>query len=188
VARSNAAAVSLPDGSALVAAGYSCCQDLASTEVFSLGGLLNRVSNAGFESGIGIGWTEVSDDNWPLVTRTRPRTSEFSAQLGSRDNAVDYVEQTITIPASGRLTYWSYMTSTDSTTQAHDFLTVALYRPNGQLLRSLRMRSNVNTRDRWSREVIDMSRFAGRTANLRFSATTNASLPTYFYIDDITLR
>ena len=188
VARSNTAAISLSDGSALVTAGYSCCQDLSSSEVFSLGGALNKVTNAGFESGPGIAWTELSDDNWSLVTRTRPRTSEFSAQLGSRDNAVDYVEQTVTIPANGRLTYWSYMTSSESTTQANDLLTVALYRTNGQLLRTLRLRSNVTTRDRWVREVINVGRFAGRAAKLRFSATTNASLPTYFYIDDITLN
>ena len=90
VARSNAAAVSLADDSALVVARYSCCQDLASTEVFSLGGLLNQVNNAGSESGPGIAWTEMSNNNWSLITRTRPRTSEFSAQLGSRDNAVEF--------------------------------------------------------------------------------------------------
>jgi hypothetical protein len=187
-ARSDAVAVPLPDGSALIAAGYSGYHDLSSTEIFTLGGSLNRVSNAGFESGPGIAWAEVSDDNWSLVTRTRPRTSEFSAQLGSRDNAVDYVEQIVAVPANGHLTYWSYMTSTDSSTQATDFLRVALYRANGQLLRTLRTRSNASPRDRWVREVIDMSRLAGRTVRLRFSVTTNASEPTYFYIDDITLE
>jgi hypothetical protein len=149
---------------------------------------LNELSNAGFESGTGIAWTEVSNNNWFLVTRTRPRTSELSAQLGSRDNAVDYVEQTVTIPTNGSLTYWIYVTSTDSTSQANDFLTVALYRANGQLLRVLRTRSNTSLRNRWIREVINVGRLAGRTASLRLSTTTNASLPTYFYVDDITLK
>jgi hypothetical protein len=149
---------------------------------------LNKVSNAGFESGSGIAWSAVSDDNWALVTRDLPRTSEFSARLGARDNAVDYVEQQVTIPATGRLSYWWYMTSTDSTSVANDFLTVALYRLNGQLMRSLRVKSNTSSRGQWVRETIDLSRSAGRTVKLRFSATTNVSNPTYFYIDDITLK
>jgi hypothetical protein len=80
------------------------------------------------------------------------------------------------------------MTSTDSTTQDNDALTLSLYQSNGQVLRNLRTRSNTSTRDRWVREVINVSRFAGRTVSLPFSATTNSSLPTYFYIDDMALK
>jgi hypothetical protein len=188
VARSETAALPLPDGSALVTAGYSGYHDLASTEVFSLGGTLNQVFNAGFESGSGIAWTESSDDNFPLVTRDLPRTSEFSSRLGARDNAVDYVEQQIRIPRRARLRVWTYISSTDSLTQANDFLNIALYRPNGTLLRTLRTKNNTSPRNEWVSDTIDLSRIAGQTLKLRFSATTNTSNPTTFYVDDITLK
>src|SRR5437762_2583470 len=82
IGRSDTVALPLPDGSVLVAAGYSGYHDLASSEVFSLGGTLNSVANAGFESGPGIAWSERSNDHRALVTRDLPHTSEFGARLG----------------------------------------------------------------------------------------------------------
>jgi kumamolisin len=101
---------------------------------------------------------------------------------------VDYVEQMITIPRAGRLSYWLYVTSSDSITQPNDTLVTGVYRPSGQLLRTLRTRNNTTPRDLWIHEVIDVSRLAGHRVTLRYSATTNSSSPTTFYIDDISLK
>jgi bacillopeptidase F (M6 metalloprotease family) len=40
----------------------------------------------------------------------------------------------------------------------------------------------------WSRERVDLSRFAGRTVYLSFHAETDAAGLTAFYVDEVALR
>ncbi|MEW5988835.1 MAG: alpha-amylase family glycosyl hydrolase [Chloroflexota bacterium] len=147
----------------------------------------NVVVNGDFESGPGVGWTEYSNSGRELITTTRPHTGLYSASECGLNSCTEYVEQTVTIPTNGRLTYWWYMTSQEGATAARDLLRVQLYRPDGTLITTLRTWSNRSPRDAWQQDSINLAAGAGQIVRLRFTTVTNATRPTTFYIDDATL-
>jgi hypothetical protein len=149
----------------------------------STAGLLNP----GFESGPGVGWTEYSSGGYELITTSRPHTGSYGAYLCNYNSCKEYIQQTITVPSNASLSYWRYMTSSDSTLTARDYLKVELYSTSGTLLKSLRTWSNTSTRNAWVQDTISLSTYAGQTVVLRFTSTTGLSGPTAFWLDDLTL-
>ncbi|MEW5988651.1 MAG: hypothetical protein AB1791_18645 [Chloroflexota bacterium] len=147
--------------------------------------LPNVLTSPGFEGGPGVGWTESAVG---IISTVRPHGGTYSAEECGVDNCVEYVEQLVTIPVDGRLSFWWQMISLDSTTTAYDYLRVQLYNTNGQLLATVRTLNNTGPRNRWRQETINLAPAAGQTVWLRFTTTTNGSLPTVFFVDDVSLR
>ncbi len=147
--------------------------------------LTNVLVSPGFESGPGVGWTESPAG---IISTAQRHTGVYSAEECGVDNCTEYVEQLVTIPANGRLSYWYYLVSQDSTTTAADYLRVQLYNTSGKLVATLRTLSNTSPRNTWRQDTLNLAQGAGQTLWLRFTTTTNSSLPTVFYLDDISLR
>ncbi len=148
----------------------------------------NVVVNPGFESGPGVGWTQYSSNGFQLIDTTRPHTGSYSAYECDYNSCTEYVQQQITVPANATLTYWRYMTSSEGTTTAYDYLRVRLFSTSGTLLTTLRTWSNTSTRNAWLQDSISLSGYAGQTVNLRFVSTTDFSLPSAFFIDDVSVK
>jgi hypothetical protein len=108
--------------------------------------------------------------------------------LGGYNSASDRIYQTITIPTNGSLTYWWYMTTQETSSRSRDYLYVRLYNTSGSLVATLRTRSNTASKNAWYQDTISLSSYAGRTLRLQFSATTNSSLTTTFYVDDTSVK
>ncbi len=158
------------------------------TPTYTPTGGTNVVVNPGFESGPGVGWAEYSSGGYEIIDTTRPHTGSYSAYECDYNYCTEYVQQTITIPSGANLTYWWYMTSSEGTSTAYDYLRVRLYSTSGTLLTTLRTWSNRNTRNTWSQDTISLSAYAGQTVILRFMATTDSSLRTAFWVDDVSVK
>nr|MBA3530320.1 S8 family serine peptidase [Ardenticatenales bacterium] len=148
------------------------------------------LKNGGFESGA-TDWTQSPSGiiSSSTTTGNKVRTGSYSAWLGGYNSANEYVEQTLTVPSTGNtLTYYWQMTSSESTTTAYDYMYVRVYNTSGTLLATLRSRSNTAARNAWYADSLSLSAYAGQTIKLRFAATTDSSVISSFYVDDITIQ
>lgn len=147
----------------------------------------SSIENGGFEDGTSP-WVETSSGGYELIDPYRPHTGVYSAWLGGYNNATDAISQTVTIPANGTLTYWWYMTSLEGSSTAYDYLRVRLYDQTGALVATLKTRSNRDARNAWYQDSISLASYAGQTLRIDFSVTTDFSLITSFFVDDVALN
>jgi thermitase len=145
-----------------------------------------RVVNGGFENGTSP-WVQFSANGYQLIDPTRPHTGSYSAWLCGYNLCDDRIYQTITVPTNGTLTYWWYM-STQETTHPWDYFRVRLYNTSGQLLTTLRTWNDGSGAGVWRQDTISLAAYAGQNVRLHFSATTDSSLTTSFFVDDISVR
>lgn len=68
------------------------------------------IVNGGFEQG-SSGWEVSGNGPYALIGTAFPRTGNYGAILGARDNADDLRAQIVTVPAehSATLTFWWYI-------------------------------------------------------------------------------
>lgn len=148
----------------------------------------NVVLNPGFESGPGMGWTQYSSGGYQVISTNKPHTGKYSAWECGFNNCTEYVQQKITVPTNATLKYWRYMASSEGTGTAYDYMYVRLYTTGGSLITTLRTWSNRNTRNTWTLDSIALSGYAGQTVVLRFMTHTDYSLPTSFWVDDVSVQ
>jgi thermitase len=144
------------------------------------------IVNGGFESGSSP-WVQSSTGGYTLITTDRPHAGSYSAWLGGYNSGTDSIYQSVAIPASGTLRYWWYMTTQESGSTAYDYLRVRLYNSSGTLVATLRTFSNASGAGTWRQDSISLASYAGQTLRVHFSVTTDSSLPSSFFIDDVTL-
>lgn len=147
-----------------------------------------RLTNGGFESG-STGWILGGDT---IISNTQKHNGTYSAWLAGYNSADDTLYQTVTLPVSGTATlsfYW-YMESEEGTSSAYDFMTVTLRSNTGTLLRTLVTLTNQSTpRATWNQATFNLgSTYAGQTIRVHFQATTDSSLATSFFVDDVSLN
>jgi murein DD-endopeptidase MepM/ murein hydrolase activator NlpD len=155
----------------------------------------NRLLNPSFESGSAY-WVQYSSTGYNIITNStaaRARTGSWYAWFGAANNVSEYIYQDVTIPANATVAnveFW-YQVATDetNTSTCYDKLVVEVRRPSDNaLLRTLTMLCNYHKTNIWTRSgpfsVLD---FRGQTIRLRFYCTTDGSLPTSFFVDDVAL-
>jgi hypothetical protein len=108
--------------------------------------------------------------------------------MGGYNRGTDTLSQTVTVPSNGSLSYWWYMTSSEGTSTAYDYFRVKIYNSNGSLLSTLKTRSNRDARNQWVQDTISLTSYAGQTVRIEFSVTTDSSLTTSFFLDDVALQ
>lgn len=146
----------------------------------------NPIVNPGFESGP-MGWTQYSANGWPLIVQASqlpsgvtPRGGNWAAWLGGANNETAYVQQQVTIPTSAPvLRYWYWIGSQD--TCGFDFATV---RVNSTAVRTHNLCSANNTGG-WIQGSVNLGSYANQTVQLRFQVTTDGSLNSNFFLDDV---
>jgi hypothetical protein len=153
-------------------------------------GCSEKLTNGGFESGTAP-WVQTSSGGYQLIDTTRPHTGAYSAYLGGYNNGTDTIYQQVAVPGtatSATLTYWWYMTSSEGTTTAYDKLTTQVLNSSGGVLATLKTISNTNTRNTWVKETFDLTAYKGQTIRVYFKGTTDSSLLTSFFVDDVSLN
>lgn len=148
----------------------------------------NVVLNPGFESGPNGNWTESSSGGYEIIDGTRPHAGSYSAYFCNYNSCTEYIQQSIVVPANGTLTYWWYQSSSEGTTTAYDYLRVQIYNSSGTLLATPRTWSNRNTRGVWAQDTISLAAYAGQTIRLRFIGTTDSSLVSAYFVDDVAVK
>jgi metallopeptidase family M12-like protein len=155
------------------------------------GGGTELITNGGFEG---------SASPWVLSgaalrsTGTYPHGGTGYSIVVNADNTTGAEYQQITIPsgAARNLTFWLNVTSSETTTTTQfDRLFVEVQSTSGALLSTLATFSNLNkgTAGAYAqRGPYSLSAFAGQTVRIQFRATNNASLPTSFRVDDVSVK
>jgi hypothetical protein len=111
--------------------------------------------------------------------------------MGGYNNALDKVYQGYIIPSGATqatLTFWWYMTSSDSTVTPYDYLEVVLQSPPGNDLTGRFQISNTAQRGVWRQETINigsLGSWAGYPMWWSFEVRTDGSALTTFFVDDI---
>jgi chitodextrinase/subtilisin family serine protease len=153
----------------------------------------NILLNPGFENGP-VSWTENSVSGLPIITAYLSPTASnnWYAWLCGYNDCVDTLYQDVTIPADAQSAYvqFSYAIATDEKPgpTPFDTMTVRVYSPPNATKYTYWTLSNL---DAAATPVLspkyDVSAFKGQSIRLQFSATTDASFNTNFFIDDVTL-
>lgn len=151
-----------------------------------------EVANGDFELGTNGDWTETStnfggqgslilDSGLPIT----PRSGSWLARLGATDNEASNLSQTVIIPAntSFSLHYWYQLTSNE-TGCGFDTATI-LVNSNQEQQYELCQENNTSG---WSLGTIDMSAYAGQTVTINFRVETDVSLPSTFFVDDVSFE
>jgi hypothetical protein len=147
----------------------------------------NVVQNPGFETGSPSSWT-ASGAFTPVVTTTA-HSGSYSARLGSTSavNGNSTLTQTVTVPTgSPTLTFWYQPHCTDTIT--YDQIQMQIRSKSGATLATvLNVCSNSGA---WTNVDYSMAAYTGQTVVLWFNDHDDGypTDPTYFLIDDVTLK
>ncbi|HEY2272860.1 MAG TPA: hypothetical protein VGH30_08795 [Jatrophihabitantaceae bacterium] len=142
----------------------------------SSGGGGSPLTNGGFESG-SSSWTL---SGGAAVTSTRVHSGTSSLALGATNSSTMSATQTIEVPASGNLTWQTYVTTQETGSTAYDKLVVKLGSATVATL------SNTSTAGSWFKTTVPLASYAGQTLPLSFTASNGTKLPTAFWVDDVT--
>lgn len=147
------------------------------------------IVNGNFSTGDATGWT-VNRSNGPApIVQPYYGGSDYGAYMGRYNSNQDRIYQVVCPAAPADWAnfafYWWMNTEETSTTTDYDFLYVRVRDANGNLLQTLKTITNRNPRETWHPEYFDLRGYAGQTIRLSFESTTDISLPTHFWIDDV---
>jgi aqualysin 1 len=142
--------------------------------------------NGGFESG-STGWTQTSSGGYALIVTTKPHTGSWGVWALGYNSATERISQTVVVPTNGVVRYWWHLTSSEGTTTAYDWMYVRVRSTSGTLLATLRSRSNTAARNAWFQDGVSLAAYAGQSVVVSFEFSSDSSLVSSFYVDDVTL-
>lgn len=144
------------------------------------------VKNGNFEAQA-ASWTQ-SGASFTLITDLNPRTGAYSAELGGVNNSNHGIRQTLTLPPGATLTFWWEQWTQESAPGAiADYMTVNLLKADGSLLKEVARLGVDPDRPPWERVSYNLSAYAGQTVQLQFLAHNDATNPTQFFVDDVSI-
>jgi hypothetical protein len=153
----------------------------------------NLVVNPGFENGTSP-WHESSSGGYQLIDPTNPHTGTYSAYLCGYNNCNDQIWQSITLPSSfttATFSFWTYIdTSETTTTTCYDHFYARLRTSSGSTIATVQSQCNLNTHG-WTKYTFtvtsQLSAYKGQSIQVYFQGTNDVSLPTDFFVDDVSL-
>lgn len=141
---------------------------------------------------------EVGNDGWSVSGAARAAApaaghGTVSLRLGGTASTTDEATRDVTIPAGSaraELQFWWYMTTQESTTSGFgwDYFTAEIRTTAGTVLSVVDSRSDAWSQSRWMQQAtVDLTPWTGQTVRIAFRATNDDSLPTTFFVDDISV-
>jgi len=156
------------------------------------GGGSELLVNGGFEGSVSP-WVSSGTGAFYVNPGNYPHGGTGYIYFGVNNSVTGQSYQTVTIPstATGTLTFWLNVTSSETTTTTqYDKLFVEVRNTAGTLLATPATYSNLNkgTAGVYSQKSLNLSAYKGQTVRVQFRATTDVSLPTTFRVDDASLK
>ena len=114
--------------------------------------------------------------------------------FGVNNSATGSAYQTVSIPttATGTLTFWLNVTSSETTTTTqYDKLFVEVRNTSGTLLTTAATYSNLNkvaSATTYSQKSLNLAAYKGQTVRVQFRSTMDSSITTTFRVDDVSLK
>ncbi len=159
--------------------------------VVAAGGNNQLIVNTGFETGQAP-WVMSAGvlNNDPAEPA---HGGQWDAWLDGQGKAhTDVVWQAVALhnnKTSATLSFWLHIDTKEvSHVRKFDKLTAGLYDTHGNLLQTLHTFSNLDAASGYTQYSYNISSFIGQTVRVQFNGTEDASLPTSFVVDDVTLR
>jgi subtilase family serine protease len=151
------------------------------------------LSNAGFESGSSP-WQESSSGGYEIVDSTNPHTGSYSAYLCGYNNCTDQIWQTVTLSSTTTkvvLSYWLYISTQESGSTCYDYFYAKIRTSSGSTITTVQTKCNANASG-WTQYTFDLtsalSSYYGKQIQVYFEGTTDSSLVTNFFVDDVALN
>jgi len=149
--------------------------------------------NGGYESGQSP-WSESSSGGYQIVDPTNPHTGSYSAYLCGYNNCVDKIWQTVTIPSTmtkATESFWLYVdTSEASGSPCYDYFYARIRNSSGSTITTPVTKCNSNANNAWVQYTVDvtsaLSAYKGQQVQIYFAGTNDVSLPSDFFVDDVT--
>ncbi len=156
------------------------------------GGCTELVANGSFEAKKSDPWVEQTASDLQIITADYPHTGQNGAWLGGSDEeAHQYLYQEIKIPNTARavtLTYWYQLHEELLKTKAKPAeFSVLLTDADDQPLEELEKFASTDADDTWKQSTLDLSKYAGKTVRLAFSAAMARNNVSSFFVDDVSL-
>lgn len=148
--------------------------------------------NGDFDAGASTGWTATRSNSIATDPIIRYYYSgDYVAELGEYNNNQDQLYQTICLPSSlsnATLSYlWLVLTNEASSTNIYDTLEINLRDANGNYLQTLQTLTNLDKTPSWKVTSLNLSGYAGQTIQISFEASTDSSLETWFWLNNVSL-
>ncbi len=151
----------------------------------------NVVQDAGFESGGTTFWPNCGNVA-ATVSTNRAHSGTYSERAGSTNSSTGEINgdaglcQSVSIPVSGKLSFWVYQLSNEANT-TYSYQWALLLDANGNIVSQL-YKSVANTNG-WVQKTFDLSAFAGRTLRVYFGVHGDGYGGNYTiqYADDVSL-
>ncbi|HUS15035.1 MAG TPA: hypothetical protein VM536_08475, partial [Chloroflexia bacterium] len=149
-----------------------------------------KLTNTSFET-VRAPWVETSTNGYELIDTTRPHTGTRSAFLTGYNNGTDTIYQQVTIPStatSATLTYWWNISTQEACCTPYDYLYAQVQNSTGGVLTTLQTLNNASTNNVWTKSTFNLLAYKGQTVRIYFKGTNDVSLPTNFFVDDVSLN
>jgi murein DD-endopeptidase MepM/ murein hydrolase activator NlpD len=153
----------------------------------------NSLLNSDFETGSLPPWQGAASNGQSLIARD-PVNNDWSARLAGYNTAQGRLYQGALVPAgadSVQLSLAWYLTTTEaSTTNVYDTMTVTLRSPFGVIQDTPLTVTNLSVRNQWTVHTSNLTippGWQGQDMWVYFSARTDTSLPSAFYLDNVWL-
>lgn len=148
----------------------------------------NALANGDFENGR-TGWSGTTEAIWNNSSYAHGG-SWYAEMLGFGKSKTEYLEQRVTVPSNGTLSFYLRVGTDETTTSSqYDKLKVEVRTTYGStVLKTLATYSNLDASSSYSLKTLDLSAYAGKTITLRFNASEDSMNATTFFIDDVVVR
>jgi Zn-dependent metalloprotease len=153
----------------------------------------NLLVNGGFESVV-TPWVMSGTGAFYIANGSSPHGGTGYIYFGVNNSVTGQTYQTVSIPttATGTLTFWLNVTSSETTTTTQfDKLFVEVRNTSGTLLATPATYSNLNkvaSSTTYSQKSLNLAAYKGQTVRIQFRSTMDSSITTTFRVDDADLR
>jgi hypothetical protein len=149
----------------------------------------NVIVESDFESGANSAWSESSSNNFVIVDNTSGNynSGSWSAWLGGASNETAYVSQSVSISGSAtsaELTYYYYLSSSEASGDC--IYDIANLEINGIIVTPYVLCADTNTSG-FVQATLNLAAYIGTTVEIKFSISTDGSINSSMFIDDVIL-
>jgi hypothetical protein len=163
------------------------------TVTASGGNSAQLIQNGGFENGQ-TPWSESSSGGYQIVATSTPHTGSYSAYLCGYNNCTDQIWQTVTIPSTmtkATESFWLYLSTNESGSTCYDYFYARIRTSSGAVITTPLQQCNANAHG-WTQYTFDvtsaLSAYKGQQVQIYFTGTTDGTLTSSMYVDDVTFN
>ncbi len=142
------------------------------------------IKNGDFEMGNRY-WTEYSSGGWDLIMKAnsntpQPTSGQYLVWLGGANNETSRLRQSFTVPAGLTKLMFNFWAASQDTC-GNDFFRI---RVSGTVVGYYNLCTDTNT-NAWKTGYLSLADYANQSITLQFEVTTDGSLNSNFFMDDV---